>query len=139
MTFLYRDDNINEHYLGEIDVLCKHCNAKQCNLFNDCFGHRSVELESIPDFPDKLCLLFKIVHLESMVLFARIRNYNSSFSFASFNANLVNLQQWLPIVFKAKGKFITKQMRLYIHHGKMRILNMVNFSLLILKRLLITG
>ena len=51
---------------------------------------RSVELESIPDFTDELCLLFENLHLKSRVFFTPIRSYNSSFSFASFNPNLVN-------------------------------------------------
>ena len=82
-----------------MNVLYSHCNAKHFtaekvfnkgNSFNDCCGHGSVELVSIPDFSAELRLLFENHDVKSMEFFARIRNYNSSFSFASFNPNLVN-------------------------------------------------
>ena len=55
--------NVDEYYLGKMDVLCSHCNAKHFtaekvfnkgNSFNDCCGHGTVKLEAIPDFPDNL-------------------------------------------------------------------------------------
>ena len=69
-------------------------------------GHRSVELESIPDFPAELRLLFENRDGKSRAFFARIRNYNSSFSFASFNANLVNFPiiGRAPYYFKIQGQ-----------------------------------
>ena len=47
-------------------------------------------MEAIPDFPDNLRSLFENNHQKSKAFFERIRNYNSSFSFASFNANVVD-------------------------------------------------
>ena len=98
-----------------MNVLCKHCNAKHFvaemiankdNSFNDCCGHESVELESIPEFPVELRLLFENYHVRSGAFFERIRNYNSSFSFASFNANLVNfpIVGRAPYCFKIQGQ-----------------------------------
>ena len=63
-----------------MDVLCSHCNAKyftaekmfnKGNSFNDCCGN--------------LRSLFENNHQKSKAIFERIRNYDSSFSFASFN------------------------------------------------------
>ena len=98
--FLEQNSNIDEYYLGEMDVLCSHCNAKHFtaekvfnkgNSFNDYSGHGTVKLEAIPDFPDNLRSLFENNHQKSKVFFERIRNYNSSFSFASFNAKVVDM------------------------------------------------
>ena len=47
-------------------------------------------MEAIPDIPDNLRSLFENNHQKSKA-FYRIRNYNSSFSFASFNANVVDM------------------------------------------------
>ena len=73
--------------------------------FNDCCGHVSVELPNIPDFPDDLQSLFGNTHIKSRIFFERIRNYNSLFSFASFNANLVNMAYSgrAPYCFKIQG------------------------------------
>ena len=63
--------------------LFKHCNVKHFaaekgynkgNLFNDCCGHRSVEVESIPDFPAELRLLFEYHDVKSWAFFSL--NYN---------------------------------------------------------------
>ena len=90
-----QNSNIDEYYLVEIDVLCSHCNAKHFtaekvfnkgNLF-----HETVKLEAIPDFPDNLRSLFENSHQKSKAFFERTRNYNSLFSFASFNANVVDM------------------------------------------------
>ena len=61
------------------------------NSFNDCCGHGTVKLEAIPDFPDNLRSLFENNHQKSKAFFERIRNYNNSFLFASFNANVVDM------------------------------------------------
>ena len=109
-----QNNNINENYLGKIDVLCKHCNAKhftaekvlnKVNSFNDCCGHGSIQLEPIPDFPHDLLSLLENNHLKSKPFFEPIRNYNSSFSFASFNANVVNISAIgrAPYCFKIQG------------------------------------
>ena len=49
------------------------------------------KLEAIPRFSDNLRSLFENNYQKSKAFFERIRNYNSSFSFASFNANVVNI------------------------------------------------
>ena len=104
---ILQNENLNEHYLGEMNVLCKHCNVtNKDNSFSDCCGLGSVELESIPEFPVELRLLFENHHVRSGAFFERIRNYNSSFSFASFNANLVNfpIVGRAPYCFKIQGQ-----------------------------------
>ena len=94
-----------------MDVLCRHCNAKHFtvekvfnkgNSFNDCCGYGTVKLEAITDFPDNLRSLFENNHQKSKVFFEFIRNYNSSFSFAYFNANVVDMPTILrtPYCFK---------------------------------------
>ena len=110
-----QNSNVDEYYLGEMDVLCSHCNAKHFtaekvfnkgNSFNDCYGHGTVKLEAIPDFSDNLRSLFENIHQKSKVFFERIRNYNSSFSFASFNANVVDMPTIgrAPYCFKIQGQ-----------------------------------
>ena len=104
----FESNNINEHYLGEMNVLCRHCNAKHFqsekvnrgDSFNDCCGHESVELPNIPDFLDDLQSLLENTHVKSRIFFEHIRNYNSSFSFASFNPNLVNKEYSGTILFQ---------------------------------------
>ncbi|XP_058789056.1 uncharacterized protein LOC131663017 [Phymastichus coffea] len=98
-----------------MNILCKHCNAKhfkdekvsnQGLSFNDCCGHGSVKLDSLPDLPPELLKLFDGTHEKSPIFFERIRNYNNSLSFASFNANLVNFQTRRPgpFCFKIQGQ-----------------------------------
>ena len=76
------------------------------NSFNDCCGHETDELEAIPYFPDNLRSLFENNHQKSKAFFERIRNYNSSFSFASFNANVVDMPTAgrAPYCFKIQGQ-----------------------------------
>ena len=73
--FLEQNSNVDEYYLGEMDVLYSHCNAKyftaekvcnKGNSFNDCCGHGTVKLEAIPDFPDNLRSLFENNHQKVM-------------------------------------------------------------------------
>jgi len=108
-------DNINEYYIGSMDVSCIHCNAKHFeaekvsnkgNSFHDCCNHGAVYLEILPQPPQFLQSLFDGSHEKSNNFFKYIRSYNSSFSFASFNANLLNFQN--RIVLKYKDKFIIK-------------------------------
>ncbi|XP_057339407.1 uncharacterized protein LOC130676918 [Microplitis mediator] len=108
-------DRIQQNYLGEMNVSCQHCNAKhfsaekvsnKANSFNECCRHGEVALESQPEFPILLKSLFEGTHEKSNNFFNRIRNFNSSFSFASFNANLVDLssQRRGPYCFKIQGQ-----------------------------------
>lgn len=85
--------------------ICQHCNAKhfQCeiisqnkNSFNECCEHGKVKLMPLPELPQILKLLFDGMHPKSNKFFQRIRYYNSSFSFASFNANLLNFSNRRP-------------------------------------------
>ena len=65
-----------------------------------------VKLEAIPDFPDNLRSLFENNPQKRKAFFKRIRNYNSSFSFASFNANEVDIPTIgrAPYSFKIQGE-----------------------------------
>jgi hypothetical protein len=144
-----RNRGIQEHYLGAMNTLCMHCNAKHFesekvankgNSFNDCCSHGTVRLDKIPDFPNLLHDLFNGIHEKSKLFFNRIRNYNSMFSFASFNANLINMSAMRngPYCFKiyltvskfkynSKFKYIIKLIVHYIHQ-LIKIHLMVNFS-----------
>ena len=57
-------------------------------------------------FPHDLRSLLENNHSKSKPFFERIRNYNSSFSFASFNANVVNISAIgrAPYCFKIQGQ-----------------------------------
>ncbi|XP_044597971.1 uncharacterized protein LOC123274430 [Cotesia glomerata] len=112
------NNNINstqEYYIGQMNVKCRHCNAKHFvaekvankhNSFNNCCRHGEVVLEPHPEFPELLKSLFLGNHTKSKNFFERIRNFNSSFSFASFNANLTNFssQRSGPYCFKIQGQ-----------------------------------
>ncbi|XP_058789694.1 uncharacterized protein LOC131663349 [Phymastichus coffea] len=100
-----------------MDVICKHehCKAKHFKdekvsnkglSFNDCCGHGCVQLDTFPDFPPELSRLFQGEHIKSPTFFENIRSYNSSLSFGSFNANLVNFQTRRPgpYCFKIQGQ-----------------------------------
>ncbi|XP_058810469.1 uncharacterized protein LOC131675487 [Phymastichus coffea] len=104
-----------KHYLGPMDVLCQHCKAKHFNdekvsnkglSFNDCCGHGTIKLDPLPNFPPELKNLFDGEHNKSSRFFDRIRHYNNSLSFASFNANLFNFrsQRSAPYCFKIQGQ-----------------------------------
>ncbi|CAB0042454.1 unnamed protein product [Trichogramma brassicae] len=62
-----RNAPIPEDYLGKMDTLCMHCNAKHFEnekvsnkglSFNDCCSHGGVRLEPTPEFPPELRDLF---------------------------------------------------------------------------------
>jgi len=107
-------DDINEYYIGSMDVSCTHCNAKHFaaekisnkgNSFHDCCNHGAIYLEPLPQLPQFLRNLFDDSHIKSNNFFKHIC-YNSSFSFASFNANLVNFPNRRPssYCFKIQGQ-----------------------------------
>lgn len=65
---------IEEHYIGRMNVLCTHCNAKhfdaervsnKLNSFNDCCSHGEVSLERLPDPPSILKSLYDGSHKKS--------------------------------------------------------------------------
>lgn len=102
-------NNILEHYLGPMNVLCVHCEAKHFksekvsnkgNSFNDCCSHGKVVFEPLPDPPEILKKFFDGTHPLSNQFYNKIRQYNNSFS--SFNANLVkfNNRRQGPFCFK---------------------------------------
>ncbi|XP_044597185.1 uncharacterized protein LOC123273776 [Cotesia glomerata] len=108
-------DTSSEHYIGNMIVKCRHCTAKhftaekvanKYDSFNDCCRHGEVNLGLQQDPPELLKTLFSGTHVKSKNFFDCIRNYNNSFSFASFNANLTNLssQRRGPYCFKIQGK-----------------------------------
>ena len=98
-----------------MNVECVHCSAKHFsservtnkgNSFNDCFNHGNVELNNTPQFPQELKLLLDSEHEKSNEFFKHIRVYNNLFSFASFNANIVNFSDRRPgpYSFKIQGQ-----------------------------------
>lgn len=108
-------DTIPENYIGEMNVICQHCHAKhfigekvanKINSFNNCCRHGEVSLQTYPKFPSLLKSLFERSHNKSQNFLERIRDFNSSFSFASFNANLTDLssQRRGPYCFKIQGQ-----------------------------------
>ena len=108
--------DIQEHYSGQMNILCQHCNAKHFkaekvankkNSFHDCCSHGEVILEPLPDPPPILKSLFDGTHEQSKHFHERIRCYNNTFAFASFNANLVkfnNNRRPGPFCFKIHGQ-----------------------------------
>ncbi|XP_058802130.1 uncharacterized protein LOC131670496 [Phymastichus coffea] len=108
-------ESVTTDYLGPMNILCQHCKAKHFKdetvsnkglSFNDCCGHGSVKLNPLPTLPHELKTLFDGEHDKSSRFFERIRNYNNSLSFASFNANLVSFQTRRagPFCFKIQGQ-----------------------------------
>jgi len=107
--------NVVEHYIGEMNVCCEHCGAKHFksekvankgNSFNDCCSHGSVQLNPLSQPPDELYKLFIGNHPKSNHFLNRIRGYNNTFSFASFNANILNFGAYRhgPYCFKIQGQ-----------------------------------
>ncbi|XP_074109289.1 uncharacterized protein LOC141534044 [Cotesia typhae] len=107
--------NIGENYLGPMSLTCSHCTAKHFSAeqvankkhsFNDCCSHGEVALDDLPDVPVPLKHLFDGSDEKSHHFFERIRYYNSSFSFVSFNANLVQFRNSRtgPFCFKLQGQ-----------------------------------
>ena len=96
-------------------IICVHCNANHFaaekvahkkNSFSDCCSHGEVALDPLPDPPEILRNLFNGTHEKSKHFLRRIRCYNNSFAFASFNANLVdfNNRRSGPFCFKIHGQ-----------------------------------
>lgn len=89
-----------ENYLVPMNVRCEYCHAVHFTgeevegkqTFYDCCTHGTVSLTLLDKrFPTDLELLFKGECEKSNLFFERIRAYNSSLAFASFNANLVDI------------------------------------------------
>ena len=107
-------EHLQENHIGEMDVICEHCGAKHFraeitdkeNSFNDCCAHGKVKLDNLPPLPNELNSLFSGNHQKSHEFFTNIRSYNNTLSFASFNANLVDLrsQRRGPYCFKIQGQ-----------------------------------
>ena len=93
---------IIEHYLGQMNISCTHCDVKHFKdekankgmSFNDCCSHGKVKLQH-DKFPQFLKDLLNDEH-ENSDFFTNIRYYNNSLSFASFNANLRNFNDRRP-------------------------------------------
>jgi len=84
-----------------MNVYCENRDAKHFkfekvtnkrNSFNDCCSHSSIQLNLLPQPPDKLYELFIGNHPKSNHFLNRICGYNNIFSFASFNA----IKFWCP-------------------------------------------
>lgn len=110
---------VEVNYLGKMDLLCKYCDAKHFKgeivinkpkSFGDCCSHGKVRLNPLRAPPDIIEQLFSGTHEKSKEFLTHIRGYNSAFSFASFNANLVNLnsQKPGPPCFKICGQIYYK-------------------------------
>ena len=106
---------IIENFIGDMNIDCIHCQAKHFpservsnkgDTFNDCCNHGNAELSPAPEFPVELKKLFISEHQLSNQFFQNIRLYNNLFSFASFNANLINFSgRWPgPYCFKIQGQ-----------------------------------
>ncbi|KYN18631.1 ATP-dependent DNA helicase PIF1, partial [Trachymyrmex cornetzi] len=80
--------------------------ANKGNSFNDCCSHGSVELDLLPQPPHELYELFMGNHSKSNHFYNRIRGYNNTFSFASFNAKISDFsaQRRGPYCFKIQGQ-----------------------------------
>ena len=107
--------SVTQDYLGPMNMVCIHCNAKHFVSekvsnkglsFHDCCSHGSVLIEPTSTFPKDLLELFNGSHGKSNDFFQHIRVYNNSLSFASFNANLHNFQSRRPgpYCFKIQGQ-----------------------------------
>ena len=87
-----------------MNILCTHCHAKHFpqekvqnkTSFDDWCNHGKVILQQVPEFPNELKQLFQGTHEKSKEFFKNIRRYNSSLSFASFNANITNFNDRRP-------------------------------------------
>ncbi|XP_058810633.1 uncharacterized protein LOC131675610 [Phymastichus coffea] len=110
-----RNETIESDYLGPMDVLCLHCEAKHFKderisnkgfSFHECCNHGSVSLDPLPEFPSQLYKLFTSQHPKSNLFIKDIRPYNNSLSFASFNANLFDFRPNRPgpFCFKIQGQ-----------------------------------
>ncbi|CAG9765932.1 unnamed protein product [Ceutorhynchus assimilis] len=114
LALLRLENSTSEHYIGVMNISCIHCGARHFasekvanrgNSFNDCCGHGQIRLEPLPTLPANLQSLFCGSHPKSRFFFEHIRSYNSSFSFASFNANLVKFSSRPgPYCFKIHGQ-----------------------------------
>ncbi|KYN05845.1 ATP-dependent DNA helicase PIF1 [Cyphomyrmex costatus] len=98
-----------------MNEFCIHCDAKHFiaekvinkgNSFQDCCNHGAVYLQPIPDPPYIIRSLFNGSHAKSNKFFKNIRGYNNSFSFASFNANIITYKDRRPgpYCFKIQGQ-----------------------------------
>lgn len=128
MTML---NNIVECYINiSMDIFCIHCNAKhfaaekiinKTNLFHDCCNYGTIYLQLLFKIALISASLFDGNHVKSNDFFNHIRSYityiyNNSFSFASFNANLINFRERRPspYCFKIQGQ-IYYQINIILH------------------------
>lgn len=81
-SYIIQLKNIVEHYIGEMNLCCKHCGAKHFNFekvfnkgnsFNNCCNHGNVELDPLPQPPHVLYKLFTENHSKSKHFYDRIR------------------------------------------------------------------
>lgn len=79
--------------------------SQKRNSFHDCCNHGNVKLSNDVAFPHDLQNLFEAENEMSLKFFKHIRLYNSIFSFASFNANIVDFSNRRPgpYCFKIQG------------------------------------
>lgn len=104
----------SENYLGRMDYVCQHCDAKHFhkeqiwgkkNSYNDCCSHGGVRLQT-KEYPYELRVLLDGSHPKSAHFMQCVRCYNTSFASASFNANIVDFKERRrgPYCFKIQGQ-----------------------------------
>ncbi|XP_051167634.1 uncharacterized protein LOC127285579 [Leptopilina boulardi] len=97
-----------------MDYVCQHCDAKHFhkeqiwgkkNSYNDCCSHGGVRLQT-KEYPYELRVLLDGSHPKSAHFMQCVRCYNTSFAFASFNANIVDFKERRrgPYCFKIQGQ-----------------------------------
>lgn len=113
--------NPTQHYLGPLNVQCIYCGAlhfesekvshKGCS-FNDCCSHGAVKLEPMPEFSEFLKSLFNGLHEKSNNFFQKIRVYNNSLAFASFQTGEIFKDSKKtrpgPYCFKVQGQIYNR-------------------------------
>lgn len=110
-------DDVNEHYLGEMSTQCSECKAlhfkeefpRGRTSAGDCCAHGKVLLDwDTSNFPDELRNLFERRHALSRKFHDWIRNYNSALSFASINCKQAKpMRGRAPYIFRIHGQLYT--------------------------------
>lgn len=129
--------NVIEYYIGSMDVICIHCNAKHFaaekihnkgNSFHDCCNHGAVYLEILPQFPQFLHSLFDGGHAKSNNFFQHIFLVIIVHFHSHHLTQILKTEDQVHVASKYMGRFIIR----LIQHCmllKMKIRLMVSFLL----------
>lgn len=84
-------DNIELLKIGDMNVVCKHCNARKFKRESDglCCANGKVKLEKFHEPPMVLRMLLNKQHKDSSNFLTNIRRYNNAFSFTSFGTTVI--------------------------------------------------